>query len=91
MQHRVNENLSGHVKELCYEKMSAGLNVVWQEPISWREQLLYWGYVTAFSRMGLFFGTFYNNFFSAKLEAPFVYNHIQSIYYDEGDQNVIKV
>ena len=43
--------------------MSAVANVVWHEPITWKEQLLYWGYVTAFSRMGLFFGTFYNNFF----------------------------
>ena len=86
VKHSVNEIYQATMQNCA---MSAVANVVWQEPITWSEQLPYWGYVTAFSRMGLFFGTFYNNFFSAKLEAPFVYKHIRSIYY--GDQNVIKV
>ena len=42
--------------------MSAVLNVVWQEPITWREQLLYWDFVTEFSRIGLFLDTFYSSF-----------------------------
>ena len=40
---------------------------------------------------GFIFRYILQQFFSAKLEAPFVDNHIRSIYYDEGEQNVIKV
>lgn len=60
VQHKVNEIYQATIQNCA---MSAVANVVWQEPITWSEQLPYWGYVTAFSRMGLFFGTFYNNFF----------------------------
>lgn len=88
VRHRVNKNLSCYDTELCYVSsceccLAGAHNLERTTPIL--------GLCHGVFTDGFIFRYILQQFFSAKLEAPFVYDHIRSIYYDEGDQNVIKV